>query len=80
MYALAVTPDGIQFEKIAYDDYHKDAVRFLAFCADKEALNADHGSYVRLANQIYEKLFDPLKITTPGSLFLRTIISSRLRL
>ena len=65
VYALAVTPDGIQFEKIAYDDYHKDAVRFLAFCADKEALNADHGSYVRLANQVYKKLFDPLKIKTP---------------
>lgn len=64
VYALAVTPDGMQFEKIGYDDYHRDAVRFLAFCADKEALNADHDSYVQLANQIYKKLFDPLKIKT----------------
>ena len=64
VYALSVTPDEIQFEKFAYDDYHKDAVRFLALCADKEALNADHDSYVQLANQIYKKLFDPLKITT----------------
>ena len=65
MYALVVTPDGVQFEKIAYDDYHKDAVQLLAFCADKEALNSDHASYVRLANQVYEKLLKPLKIKTP---------------
>jgi len=65
VYTLAVTPDGIQFEKITYADYHKDAVRLLAFCADKEALNSDHDSYVRLANQVYEKLLKPLKITTP---------------
>ena len=65
LYVLAVTPDGMQFEKIAYDDYHKDAVRFLAFCADKEALNTDHGSYILLANKLYQKLLDPLRITTP---------------
>ena len=64
VYAIAATPNGIQFEKITYDDYHKDAVRLLAFCSDKEALNSDHDSYVRLANQIYKKLFAPLKITT----------------
>ena len=33
-------------------------------CANKEALNADYDSYVRLSNQIYKKLFDPLKIKT----------------
>ena len=65
VYAFVVTPDSIQFEKIPYDDYHKDAVRLVAFCSDKEALNADHDSYLRLANKVYGKLLKPLTIKTP---------------
>ncbi|HEX6227016.1 MAG TPA: CHAT domain-containing tetratricopeptide repeat protein [Chryseolinea sp.] len=64
VYTLVIKPDGAEFKKIEYTDYHKDAVQLISICADKEAINADHGSYAKLANRMFTKLIEPLTITT----------------
>ncbi len=62
-FILAITPGKTNFIRLSLNEFNKDELAdFLELCSSKERLNNNYGSFALLANSIYKKIFQPLKL------------------
>ena len=57
-YILAITPSITQFRKLSVKQFDRSTLlQFLQLCSNKQVLNNNYSSYIKLSNNIYASVF-----------------------
>jgi CHAT domain-containing protein/tetratricopeptide (TPR) repeat protein len=62
IYALIISPDKTDLQKIPLLDYSKNAKQFLSYCSDNQKINQNFSGFLLVSNQIYQQIFRYLNI------------------
>jgi CHAT domain-containing protein len=62
IYALTISPEKTDLQKIPLLDYAKNAKLFLDYCADNQKVNHNFQEFLIVSNQIYQQIFRYLNI------------------
>ncbi len=62
VYALIITPNKTDLQKIPLLEYAKNAKQFLSYCADNQKVNQNFRDFLSVSNQIYQQIFRYLNI------------------
>jgi CHAT domain-containing protein len=62
IYALIISPDKTDLQKIPLLDYSKNAKQFLSYCSDNQKLNQNFSGFLLVSNQIYQQIFRYLNV------------------
>lgn len=62
IYALIISPDKTDLQKIPLLDYAKNAKQFLSYCADNQKINQYFPNFLLVSNQIYQQVFKYLNV------------------
>ena len=62
IYALIVSPEKADLQKIPLLDYAKNAKIFLSYCADNQKINQNFQDFLRVSNQLYQQIFRYLNV------------------
>ncbi len=62
IYALIISPDKTDLQKIPLLDYSKNAKWFLSYCADNQKINQNFQDFLLVSNQIYQQIFRYLNV------------------
>lgn len=63
LYALIISPEKTDLQKIPLVDYSKNAKIFLNYCSDNQKINKNYKDFLRVSNQIYQQIFRYLNIS-----------------
>ena len=62
IYALIISPDKTDLQKMPLLDYSKNAKQFLSYCADNQKINQNFQNFLLVSNQIYQQIFRYLNV------------------
>jgi CHAT domain-containing protein/tetratricopeptide (TPR) repeat protein len=62
IYALIISPDKTDLQKIPLLEYSKNAKQFLSYCSDNQKLNQNFQDFLLVSNQIYQQIFRYLNV------------------
>ena len=62
IYALIISHDKTDLQKIPLLDYSKNAKQFLIYCADNQKINQYFPNFLLVSNQIYQQIFRYLNV------------------
>jgi CHAT domain-containing protein/tetratricopeptide (TPR) repeat protein len=62
IYALIISPDKTDLQKIPLLEYSKNAKQFLSYCSDNQKINQNFRDFLLVSNQIYQQIFRYLNI------------------
>ena len=62
IYALIISQDKTDLQKIPLLDYSKNAKWFLSYCADNQKINQNFPDFLLVSNQIYQQIFRYLNV------------------
>jgi CHAT domain-containing protein len=62
IYALIISPDKTNLQKIPQLDYSKNAKQFLSYCSDNQKINKNFQDFLLVSNQIYQQIFRYLNV------------------
>ena len=76
VYVLNISATQAKIHRIPYASYLHDSGEFLKYCSTAGLLNQHYDAYAHLANKLFQKLFEPLHVSTsrviisPGEYFI----------
>ena len=62
IYALIISPEKTDLQKIPLLDYSKNAKQFLSYCSDNQKINQNFQDFLLVSNQIYQQIFRYLNV------------------
>ncbi len=62
IYALIISPEKTDLQKIPLLEYAKNANQFLSYCSDNQKLNQNFQNFLTVSNQIYQQIFRYLNV------------------
>jgi CHAT domain-containing protein/tetratricopeptide (TPR) repeat protein len=62
IYALIISPDKTDLQKIPLLEYSKNAKQFLSYCSDNQKINQNFPDFLLVSNQIYQQIFRYLNV------------------
>ena len=62
IYALIISPEKTDLQKIPLLDYSKNAKQFLSYCSDNQKVNKNFQDFLLVSNQIYQQIFRYLNV------------------
>jgi CHAT domain-containing protein/tetratricopeptide (TPR) repeat protein len=62
IYALIISPENTDLQKIPLLDYSKNAKQFLIYCSDNQKINQNFQDFLLVSNQIYQQIFRYLNV------------------
>ncbi len=62
IYALIISPEKTDLQKIPLLEYSKNAKQFLNYCADNQKINQNFQDFLLVSNQIYQQIFRYLNV------------------
>ena len=62
IYAMIISSDKIDLQKIPLLEYSRNAKQFLNYCADNQKINQNFQDFLLVSNQIYKQIFRYLNV------------------
>jgi CHAT domain-containing protein/tetratricopeptide (TPR) repeat protein len=62
IYALIISPEKTDLQKIPLVEYSKNAKQFLSYCSNSQGINQNFQDFLLISNQIYQQIFRYLNI------------------
>jgi CHAT domain-containing protein len=62
IYALIISTEKTDLQKIPLLDYAKNAKQFLSYCTDNQMVNQNFSNFLLVSNQIYQQIFRYLNV------------------
>jgi CHAT domain-containing protein/tetratricopeptide (TPR) repeat protein len=62
IYALIISSEKTDLQKIPLLEYSKNAKQFLSYCADNQKINQNFQDFLLVSNQIYQQIFRYLNV------------------
>ena len=62
IYALIISPEKTDLQKIPLLNYSKNATQFLSYCSDNQNINKNFPDFLLVSNQIYQQIFRYLNV------------------
>ena len=62
IYAMIISSDKIDLQKIPLLEYSRNAKQFLNYCADNQNINQNFQDFLLVSNQIYQQIFRYLNV------------------
>lgn len=62
IYALIISPEKTDLQKIPLLNYSKNAKHFLSYCSDNQKINQNFNDFLMISNQIYQQIFRYLNL------------------